>query len=66
MYQSCICIVPTDREEAPAWQRQNGQGAERDFWSCLGMVSRNKEWGLLGRDKPEQEQREDPGPVWIE
>ena len=58
--------MPTDREEAPAWQRQYGQGAERDSWSCLGMVSRNREWGLLGRDKPEQEQREVPGPVWIE
>ena len=27
------------------------------------MVSRNREWGLLGRDKSKQEQREDPGPV---
>ena len=48
--------MPPDREEAPAWQRQSGQGAERDSWSCLGMVSRNREWGLLGRDKSEQEQ----------
>ena len=47
-------------------QRQSLEGAERDSWSCLGMVSRNREWGLLCRDKPEQEQREDPSPVWIE
>ena len=47
MLQSCVCIVPTDREEAPAWQRQYGQGAERDSWSCLRMASRNREWGLL-------------------
>ena len=20
--QACVCIVPTDQEEAPAWQRQ--------------------------------------------
>ena len=49
--------MPTDREEATAWQRQYGQGSERDSLSCLGMVSMNREWGLLGRDKPEQEQR---------
>ena len=61
-----MCIVPTDGEEAPAWQRQYGQGAERDSWSGLGMVSRSREWGLLGRDKSEQEQRGVPGPVWIE
>ena len=29
--------MPTDREEAPAWQRQYGQGANRYSWSCLGM-----------------------------
>ena len=58
--------MPTDREEAPAWQRQYWQGAERDSWSCSGMVSRNREWGLLGSDKPEQEQREVVSPVWIE
>ena len=28
----------------------------------MGKVSR--EWGLLGRDKPEQDQREVPGLVW--
>ena len=50
----------TDREDALAWQRHYGQGAERESWSCLGMVSRNREWGLLGRDKPEQEQIEVP------
>ena len=58
--------MPTDREDAPVWQRQYGQGAERDPWSCLGIVSRNREWDLLGRDKPEQEQREVPVPVRIE
>ena len=56
----------TDRVEALAWQRQYGQGAGRESWSCLGMVSRNREWDLLSRDKPEQEQREVPGPVWID
>ena len=30
------------------------------------MVSRDREWGLLGRDKPKQEQREVLSPVWIE
>ena len=57
--------MPTDREEAPALQRQYGQGSERDSLSGLGMASMNRELGLLGRDKPEQEQREVPGPVWI-
>ena len=68
VYQSCVCIVPTDREEAPAWQRQYmyRQGAERYSLSCLGMVRRNWEWGLIGKDIPEQEQREVPGPVWID
>ena len=28
--------------------------------------SRNREWGLLGRDSPVKEQREVPGPVWID
>ena len=64
--RSCVCIVPTDQEAAPAWQRQSGQGTEIDSWSCFGMVSRNREWGLLGRDKSEQEQREVPGPVCID
>jgi len=45
--------VPTDREEAPVWQRQYGQGAERDFWSCLGMVSRNSRvyWAETNQSK---------------
>ena len=30
------------------------------------MVSRNKEWGLLGRDKPEPDQRKVCGPFWIQ
>ena len=55
--------MPTDREEATAWQRQYGQEAEKDSYSCLGMVSRNREWGLLGRDKPKNEQREVLGPL---
>ena len=54
-------FLPTDREEASAWQRQYGQGEERDSWSYLGVVSRKREWGLLGRDKPEQKQRQVPG-----
>ena len=58
--------MPTDWEEALAWQGQYGKGAERDSWSCLGMVSRNRELVMLGRDKPEQDQREIPGPVWID
>ena len=58
-------LIEQDQELAPALQRQAREGAERDSWSCLGMVSRNREWGLLGRDKPEQEQREVPGPVRI-
>ena len=33
--QSCVSIVPTDREEAPAWQRQYRKGAGRDSWSCF-------------------------------
>ena len=57
--------MTTDQEEAPAWQRQYGQGAERDSWSGLGMVSRNREWDLLGRNKLEQGQRDVPSPVWI-
>ena len=32
---------------------------------ALGMVSRNREWGLLGRNKLEQGQRDVPSPVWI-
>ena len=51
---------------APALQRLSKEGAKQDSGSCLEMVSRNREWGLLGRDKPEQEQREVPSPVWIE
>ena len=43
--------MPTDQEEAPAWQRQYGPGAERDSWSCLGMASRIREWDMLGRDR---------------
>ena len=42
------------------------QGAEKDSWSCLGMGCRNRKWGLMSRDKPEQEQRDVPGPVLIE
>ena len=59
-------LIEQDQELSPALQRQYGQGAEIDSWSCFGMFSRNREWGLLGREKPEQEQREVPGPVWIE
>ena len=42
------------------------QGAEIYSLSCLGMLRRNWEWGLIGKDIPEQEQREVPGPVWID
>ena len=58
--------MPTDRKESPAWQRQYRQGTERDSLSGLRLASRNRVWGLLGRDKPEEEQREVPGPVLIE
>ena len=34
---SCVCTLPPDQEEAPAWQRQSGPGAERDSCSYLGM-----------------------------
>ena len=64
---SCpVYILPTDRKEAPAWQRQSGYGTERDSLSGLRLASRNRVWGLLGRDKPEEEQREGPGPGLIE
>ena len=33
-----VCTLPPDQEEALAWQRQSGPGAERDSWSCSGMV----------------------------
>ena len=36
-----LCLhtaLPSDQEEASAWQRQSGPGAERDSWSCLGMA----------------------------
>ena len=59
-------MIERDQELAAALQRQSREGAERDSWSFLGMISRNKEWGLLGRDKPDQEHREVPGPVWME
>ena len=62
----CNSPVPPDREEAPAWQRQPGQGAARDSWSCLGIVNMDREWGLLGRDKPEQEPGEVLGPIGID
>ena len=39
--RSCVCTLPPDQEEAPAWQRQSGPGAERDSCSCLGT-------GLIG------------------
>ena len=55
--------MPADREEAAAWQTQYGQGSERDSCSCLGMVSWNRKWGMLGKDKPKPEQSEVPGPV---
>ena len=35
---SVQCTLPPDQEEALAWQRQSGPGAERDSWSCSGMV----------------------------
>ena len=57
--------MPTDREEATAWQRQYGQETEKDSWSCLGMVSRNRDWGLLGRDKPEKEHGDVLGPLGL-
>ena len=34
---SCDCTLPPDQEEASAWQRQSGPGAEIDSCSCLGM-----------------------------
>ena len=34
---SCVCPLPPDQEEAPAWQRQSGPGEERDSCSCLWM-----------------------------
>ena len=34
---SCVCTLSPDQEEAPAWQRQSGPGAEIDSCSCLGM-----------------------------
>ena len=48
--------MPTDSEEASAWQRQYGQG----------IISRNREWGFLDRDKREKELREVLGPVWTD
>ena len=59
-------LIEQDQGLAPALQTQSSERAERDSWSCFGMVSRNREWCLLGRDKPEQEQGEVPNPVWIE
>ena len=36
--QSCVSTLPPEQEEALAWQRQSGPGAERDSWSCVGIV----------------------------
>ena len=61
-----IYIGTPGQEVAPALQRQAREGAERDSWCCLEMVSRNMKWVPLGIDSLEKEQREILGPVWID
>ena len=61
-----VGLIKQDQELYPALQRHPREGVERYYWSCLGMVSRNMKWSMLGRDKPEQEQREVPSPVWLD
>ena len=67
MYHSCVSTLPPDQEEALAWQRQSGPGAERDSWSCFGMVRNGTGSGACpSRDSSEREQREVLGLVRID
>ena len=55
---SCVWTLPPDQEEAPAWQRQTGPGAERDSCSCLGMGLTGTGSGAYWAETVSRESRE--------
>ena len=58
MEHSCVSTLPPDQEEALAWQRQSGPGAERDSWSCVGMVSTGTGSGVCWAETVQRDIRE--------
>ena len=58
MKQSCVSTLPPDQEEALDWQRQSEPGAERDSWSCVGMVQAGTGSGAYWATTFERESRE--------
>ena len=58
MEQSCVSTLPPDQEEARDWQRQSEPGAERDSWSCVGMVRTGTGSGASWAETVQRESRE--------
>ena len=61
---SCVCTLPPNQEEAPAWKRQSGPGAERDSCSCLGIGLTGTGSGFCWAETVQRGSRDIPGLVW--
>ena len=58
MEQSCVCSLPSDREEGAACQRQSGPGAKRGSGSFLVMVITGTGSGACWAETVQRESRE--------